>query len=62
MENDMGWLLSYLAPSAIVAYAIRVEWMFKKLTNNSDMRELIHYMKWLAEEQTGKRPPPYVKS
>ena len=61
MEQEMNWVLSYLAPPAILAYAIRVEWMFKKLTNNTDMQELIHYMRWLASEQTGKTPPPYVK-
>lgn len=27
---------------------------------NSGIRALVHYMKWLAKEQTGKIPPPSV--
>lgn len=26
------------------------------------IREISHYSRWLAEKQTGKRPPPYIRN
>jgi hypothetical protein len=51
----------YLTPTFIVAYAIRIEVALRAIHSNRDIRELIHYMKWMAEAQTGKVPPPYVE-
>ena len=60
MENEMGWLLTYLAPPAVVAYAVRVEVLLRQIKHSRDHLEMIHYMRWMAQEQTGKTPPPYV--
>ena len=61
MESEMNWLLTYLAPPAIVAYALRVEILLRQIKNSRDMQELVHYMKWMAQQQTGKTPPPFIR-
>ena len=61
MEYEgMNWVMTYLMPPALIGYAIRVEWMFRRLNTNQSGQEMVHYMKWLAEQQTGKKPPPYI--
>ena len=60
MEFEMNWFLNYLMPPALIGYAIRVEWMFRRLNANQEMREIVHFLKWMAEQQTGKKPPPYI--
>jgi len=61
MEHEgMNWIMTYLMPPAIIGYAIRVEWMFRRLNTNHDMKEMVYYMRWLAEQQTGRTPPPYI--
>lgn len=29
--------------------------------NTRAMRQLVHYIRWMAEKQTGERPPPFVE-
>ncbi len=53
-------VLRYLTPAFIVGYAIRIELALRALSSNKDMKELVALMRWLAEEQTGKRPPPHT--
>ncbi len=38
--------------------------MVKTMTadNRRGMKELVHYIKWFVEVQTGEKPPPYVEN
>lgn len=47
IQREEGFLDQTVTETSKVKYAVR---------------ELSHYMKWIAEEQTGKRPPPYVRN
>ncbi len=55
-------MFRYLTPAFIIGYAIRIEIALRAINSNRDIKEMVALMRWLAEEQTGKRPPPYVKN